>query len=143
MKFKILADYDEQSKLQDVLDDIRNTGFARSVEKRNFGKGLNRLAIFLVCQPSYLALKPRIRFSKSDLALYMDIMLDLEAMKAANRSTRQKLVATALAAGVPAVLAHYEIENFAKADFEKYFLEWITGLGWLPGDGIAPHSTRP
>ena len=82
-----------------------------------------------MCQPSNLGLKPRIRLSKKELTLYMDIMLDLDAMIAANGPTRQKLVATALAEGVPAVLARYKIEDFAKADFEKYFLEWITGLG--------------
>jgi hypothetical protein len=131
MKFKILADFDDESGLMDVLRDMRNIGFALSVEKNDYGKGVSCICPLLMCQPSYLKLKPRVRFSKKDLTLYMDIMLDLESMKSANGPTRRKLVASALVVGVPAVLARYKIEDFAKADFEKYFREWIVGLGWL------------
>ena len=83
------------------------------------------LVVVLVCQDSELNLKRRIRLSKKEKKLYLDIMLDLDEMRQADQQVRKKYVAERLADEVPDVLRKYSISDFDKVRFIEDFKSWF------------------
>jgi hypothetical protein len=106
-------------------------GYRSFFEEREYGGGLFKIVILLMCQESELNLKRRIRLSKKDKILYMDIMLDLPTMKSADMLTRQRIVAEKLMTEVPEVINKYKFPDFDAPRFISDLKEWINATGWL------------
>lgn len=97
---------------------------------KSYGASLLGICIVLMCQDPALNLKRRIRHSKKESMLYMDIMLDLPTMKAASPEERKRLVMQRLHGEVPEVLSRYKIPDFNKEAFVADLREWIEITGW-------------
>src|SRR5689334_2516327 len=76
---------------------------------KNYGIGVHGIGVVLMCRDPELNFKRRLRFSKKDKMLYMDIMLDLNQMRQAEHGVRKRIVVERLADEVPAVLHKYSI----------------------------------
>jgi len=78
MKITIHGDIWWESKVDKVLYELRDLGFERFFDDKDYGESVAEIGIILMCQRASLNLKQRIRFSKQKKDLSMDIMLDLE-----------------------------------------------------------------
>lgn len=130
MRLNILADSHWESNLDKVLNDISDFGFRRHFEALNYGAGLLGVTVVFMCQDPALNLKRRIRHSKKESKLYMDIMLDLSVMKAATPEARKHEVAQRLFDEVPEVLSRYKIPDFNQDAFVTDLRSWIESIGW-------------
>ncbi len=120
-----------KSKVDKVLYDLRDLGFGRFFEEKDYGESVAEIGIILMCQDASLNLKQRIRFSKQEKKLSMDIMLDLEQMMQLDHESRRKIIAEKIVTEVPLVLRKYKFKDFDLPRFSKDLSDWFKQHGWL------------
>lgn len=125
MILNITSDSHWEARLDSALNWIIDAGLQRHFATRDYGQGILQLGLVLMCQPLDYHLEQRIRFSKADATLRMDVFLDLEYMKSANPEDRIRHVLSRLNDEVPAVMRKKAIANFDLDRFEDDFREWI------------------
>jgi hypothetical protein len=120
----ITSDANSESGVGEVIDEICGaTG--KHFATRAYGLGLHGLAVILMCRNPDLNFKRRLRFSKKDKMLYMDIMLDFEQMRQAVHEVRKKMIAERVANEVPIILNKYSIPDFDVARFVEDLKTWL------------------
>jgi vacuolar-type H+-ATPase subunit F/Vma7 len=129
MHFRITGDTDVAAGIAPIVIDLSGPTRQHFLSK-SYGMGLLGIGIVLMCQDPELSLKRRIRHSKKESKLYMDIMLDLPTMKVASPEDRKRIVAQRLFDEVPKVLSGYKIPDFDKEVFAADLRQWITSTGW-------------
>jgi hypothetical protein len=130
MKLFISSDAHWESRLGQVLDELTDHKFRQHFEGQDYGTGLAGVSVIFMCRdPSYSFMR-RVRFTKKDKNLHLDIMLDLPTMKAASPEDRKRVVAQPLFDEVPEVLVSYKIPDFNKDAFAVDLRRWIDGMGW-------------
>ncbi|TNL47259.1 hypothetical protein [Acinetobacter bereziniae] len=77
-KFQLLSDTDSESGILFAKQKITSNGFNKYITSENYGSDLNGVVIILVCRKPEIILKKRLRLSKKEKMLYMDIMLDYD-----------------------------------------------------------------
>jgi hypothetical protein len=92
---------------------------------RTYGSGLSGLVVVLMCRDPDLNFKRRIRFSKKEKKLYMDVMLDLSQMMRADHAVRKRIITDQLATEVPAILRKYAFDDFDEARFVDDWKNWL------------------
>jgi hypothetical protein len=125
MVVNLLGDYRKESNLDEVFQKFSALGLRKYFLEKNYGDGLKVVAIFLMCQDPALNLKQRIRHSKKDKILYMDLMLDLGTMVQADEASRLKLVARKMISEIPEIFSKYKLPDFDKEEFIADFKSWI------------------
>ena len=118
MRVNILCDADWEAKIDKVLDYFSNLGYRRFFEERSYGSVLEGVTIVLMCQDPMLNLKQRIRHSKKERKIYLDIMLDLLQMKSIDQQQRNKIIADKIINEVPPILSKHKLDDFELAKFE-------------------------
>jgi hypothetical protein len=123
----ITGDIDVASGLSEVIFDWAGPARRHFMPKK-YGTSLLGLGIILMCQEPRLGLKQRVRFTKKDKQLYVDIMLDLDAFKKIDdNKIRKKLVANNISKEVPRILRKYSFPDFAEDHFIADFNSWLVG----------------
>ncbi len=130
LRLSILADVHWESRVDLVLNELSSFGFRQHFESKNYGSGLAGVSVILMCRDPSYSFKRRIKLSKKEMNLHMDIMLDLPTMKAASPEERKRIVAQRLFDEVPQVLSGYKIPNFDKDAFIAEFRAWVESIGW-------------
>src|SRR5215212_8526993 len=130
MRVNVLADAHWESRVDQLLKELSATGFRQHFETRDYGEGLTGVTVVLMAQDPSLGLRRRVRHSKREGKLYLDIMLDLPTMRAAEPLERKRIVAERLAEEVPAELGRYKFKDFDEARFVADFRDWIASTGW-------------
>ena len=76
--FRLLltADSNIETGVGDASMIIAPNDFYKFMEGQEYGEGIKHLAIFYICRDPELKFKQRIRYTKKDQALCIDIMLD-------------------------------------------------------------------
>ena len=114
MKVNVLGDFWWESKLDHVL---RVLNLRHYFQDRNYGSDVNGVVIDLICNDPKLNQKQRIRFTKNNKTLYMDIMLKLNDFIEATHQKRRELVAENILKEVPKVLKKYNFKDF---EYDKF-----------------------
>ena len=96
---------------------------------RNYGAGLRGIGVVLMCRNPELNFKTRLRLSKKDKRLSMDIMLDLAQMHDADHNGRKQMICERLTEEIPAVVSKYPIGDFDDARFAEDLKAWLTEIG--------------
>jgi hypothetical protein len=130
MKLFISSDAHWESRLGQVLDELTDHKFRQHFEGRDYGSGLAGVSVIFMCRDPSNNFKRRIKLSKKDKNLHLDIMLDLPTMKAASPEERKRVVAQRLYDEVPEVLSSYKTPFFDRDAFVTDFREWIDSIGW-------------
>jgi hypothetical protein len=130
MNLFITADHNVESGLTQVIVDIYRAGYDKFFEVKNYGGGLSGIGIVLTCRNPALHFKRRIRFSKKNKRLSMDVMLDLDEMKSLTHEERRQLVVKRLAKEVPEIVTKYQIPDFNVDQFINDLTMWLDKLGW-------------
>jgi hypothetical protein len=125
MELNILSDSQWESRVDVVSKELSSSRYREIFASRNYGSGLSALIIILMCRNPELRFKQRIRFSKSDRTLYMDIMLDLNRMREATPESRRQIVIEKLATEVPSITTQRQIPEFDEKRFIADFREWL------------------
>jgi hypothetical protein len=127
MRFNILGDIEWESKLDSVLDWLTSCEYRDFFQARDYGDGLSGISAFLICRKPELNFKRRIRFSRNEKKIYLDIMFDYSATVAATADERRMKVLEELLREVPAVIRKYKIPNFDADRFLSDFAETFEG----------------
>jgi hypothetical protein len=128
MRLNMLGDIDWESKVDKVLDAFSDTGYRTYFQDREYGEELVGITLVLMCKDPELNLKQRIRLSKTERKLYIDIMLDLPEMKRSDQPTRNRIVQQKLLAEVPAIIRKYKLKDFDTERFIKDFQEKLNSI---------------
>lgn len=124
-RFNILADFYWESKIDKVLDTLSETGYRRFFSEQYYGSTLNGITVLLICQDPSLNLKQRIRLSKKEKTINMDIMLDLNQFLKIEQKEREKIVVEKLINEIPAIIRKYRLEDFDILKFESDLKKWM------------------
>lgn len=124
-RFNILADFYWESKIDKVLDTLSETGYRRFFSEQYYGSTLNGITVLLICQDPSLNLKQRIRLSKKEKTIYMDIMLNLNQFLKIEQKERKKIVVEKLINEVPVIIRKYRLEDFDILKFESDLKKWM------------------
>jgi len=108
MKLIITADFDAYSKLEKILLDFNAQEFRDYFEDKDYGPAILSIGIVLVCRDTTLNFKRRIRFSKKDKCLYIDVILDPRQLSWKTETARKKIVLDKITSDIPPVLEKYE-----------------------------------
>lgn len=115
MRFNVLSDSNWEAKLDHATRVFELWEF---FEDLRYGDDLSGgITVVLMCRAPELEFKQRIRLSKKDQRLYMDVMLDLPSFVNASHSQRRQMVASNLLSEVPRVVAKYRFKSF---DIERF-----------------------
>lgn len=131
MRFNILSDIDWESRVDQILDALTRLGYFEFFAEKDYGNGLYGVTVVFMCQDPNLNLKRRVRHSKREKKIYMDIMLDLPTMRAADNQLRQKILADRLNIEVPEILGKYKITDFDSARFISDLRLWLAATKWM------------
>jgi hypothetical protein len=96
-------------------------------ESISYGNGLTGVCIVLMCQDQSLGLKKRIRHSKKDKKIYMDIMLNLDEYITATPDWRVQNTINKILNEMPAIIRKYKIKEFDTEQFISDVTNWFTG----------------
>lgn len=124
-RFNILADFYWETQIDKVLDSLSNTGYRRFFLEQDYGTSLDGITLVLICQAPNLNLKQRIRFSKKEKNLYLDIMLDLPQFLTITQKEREEIIVDKIITEVPQVIAKYKFKDFELVRFEKDLKKWM------------------
>lgn len=127
MRLRIICDANAESGIGLVVFDISGQT-ENHFASLTYGEPLICLGIILMCRNPDLRFKQRIRFSKKEKKLYVDIMLDLNEMIRASHQERIKIVCDHLVKEVPAIIEKYSIPGFEQSRFIQDFQNWIKKL---------------
>jgi len=125
MKLFLTSDSDWEAKINRITNQLYDTGYTRFFEEQYYGSSLDCVAIVLMCQDPSLNLKQRIRLSKKEKTIYMDIMLDLNQFLQIDQNEREEIVVEKLITEVPAVVKKYKLEDFDILKFESDLKRWM------------------
>jgi hypothetical protein len=128
VRLSILCDIAEETKVDKVMRAIYDTGYRHFFDEHIYGDTVHGICIILMCRDPYLKFKQRIRFSKKEKKLYMDIMLDYNQFIDVDQLVRNTIVAKKLIIEVPQIIAKYKFKDFNLSKFEldwKGFIERI------------------
>jgi len=117
MDFVVLCDADWESRVSKVVSALSDTGYLHFFQEHSYGESLKGIVVALICQDPDLNLKRRIRFSKVEKTIYMDIMLDLNLFKKLEQKERNKIAIEKIIAEVPLIIKKYKINDFSLAKF--------------------------
>jgi hypothetical protein len=132
MNFFITCDAHKDSGLNELLNVMDLDEY---FSEKQYDDSATELAVILMCRDPYLNFKQRIRFSKAENCLYMDIMLDLDQMKNASPERRKRIVAEKLVTEVPQIIKKYKFRDFDLKRFSSDLIEWFEKHGWINGEG--------
>lgn len=131
MRFRIVSDSNIEAGLSDVSDALSESGFRAHFAEQYYDDSGISLGVVLMCRDPHLNFKQRIRFSKKENTLYMDLMLDLDVMSRANPVTRKRIVGEKIVNEVPQIVAKYKFKDFDLKRFSSDLRTWFEENGWI------------
>lgn len=130
MRFFITSDANSESGLGETLYGI-NKAFDDYFFDRFYDDSGIEMSVIFMCRDPRWNFKQRIRFSKKENRLYMDIMLDLNVMSSADLPTRKQIVGEKLVNEVPQIVAKYKFKDFDLKRFSSDLRSWFEEHGWI------------
>ena len=127
MHLRITSDANEESGVGDVVDELSGRTRQHFVP-RDYGSGLPRLCVVLMCRDPHLAFKQRVRCSKEDQTLYMDVMLHLPDLIPLRHDERRSVIIHRLEQEISSVLTKYAFQDFDRPRFETDLRDWFKSI---------------
>jgi hypothetical protein len=125
MRFMITSDANQESGVGEVVYDVCGPTHQHFLP-RDYGSGLPQLGVVLMCRDPLFNFKRRVRFSKKDQALYMDVMLHLPDMIPLTHDERRRVIVQRLLFEIPEVLTKYAFRDFDQPRFESDLRAWFS-----------------
>ncbi len=130
-KFQLLSDTDSESGILFAKQKITSNGFNKYITSENYGRDLNGVVIILVCRKPEIILKKRLRLSKKEKMLYMDIMLDYDLFNNMEFEQRVTQICKTLLVELSQVLKKYKFEDFKSDKLIINLENWFLNYGFI------------
>lgn len=130
-KFQLLSDTDSESGILFAKQQITSNGFNKYITSENYGSDLNGVVIILVCRKPGIILKKRLRLSKKEKILYMDIMLDYDLFNNIEFEQRVTQICKTLLVEISQVLKKYKFEDFKSDKLIINLENWFLNYGFI------------
>lgn len=130
-KFQLLSDTDSESGILFAKQKITSNGFNKYITSENYGSDLNGVVIILVCRKPEIILKKRLRLSKKEKMLYMDIMLDYDLFNNMEFEQRVTQICKILLVELSQVLKKYKFEDFKSDKLIINLENWFLNYGFI------------
>jgi hypothetical protein len=130
MRLSILCDANWESGIEKILGELADRHLFEHFEAREYGAGLGGVTVIFMCRDPSYDFKRRVKLSKKESKIYLDIMLNSREMSAATPEMRKREVAQRLYDEIPEVLSRYKIVSFDGERFVADLRSWIDELGW-------------
>jgi|GEM_PF-1072940 len=127
MRFNLLADFFQGTKVDTALFKLDDAGYRQYFANIKYGKELDGITVVLMCQDPKLNLKQRIRHSKKERKLYIDIMLNMYEFMSINDEERVRIVSVKLLEEIPPIIKKYKFKDFDLLKFETDLKNWLIG----------------
>ena len=124
MHFRITSDANQESGVGEVVCDLSGPTRKHFVP-RDYGSGLPRLAVVLMCRDPALNFKRRVRFAKKNQTLYMDVMLHLPEMVPLTHHERCRVIIQRMEREISEALSKYNFADFDRPRFESDLQNWF------------------
>lgn len=121
MKISILGDYNWESKIDKILIDVSKSNYKSFFKEMHYGDGLAEIVIVCMCRDSELNFKQRIKFSKKNKMLGIDVMLDFNGIKNLSDEERKKSVIESIINTVSSIVFKYKIKDF---NADKFIMDF-------------------
>lgn len=131
MRLNILCDISWESKVDQALSNLDIRKLNEYLEKQNIGSGLSGITIVLMCRNPELKFKQRIRLSKKENKLYMDIMLDYDHFVQVENRQRQMIIGESILKELPKTLKKYKLYDFRIENLENGLEEYFRKIEWI------------
>ena len=131
-RFFITCDCHQITGMLKIVEMITISGLEKKLASNNYGSSIKRLRVILFCHE--FEWKPRIRFTKNDKILGIDVIVDYTAMCKASFSERKLIVGQRMMADLAQVIAKYKFEDF---DLPRFLLDLeveLKSIDFLPAD---------
>ncbi|MBP2543060.1 hypothetical protein [Acinetobacter guillouiae] len=130
-KFQLLSDTDSESGVLIAKQKITSNGFNKYVTSDNYGSDLNGIVIILMCRKPEIVFKKRLRLSKKEKVLYMDIMLDYDLFNNMAFEQRITQICKTLLVELSQVLKKYKFQDFKSNELIKKLENWFVNYGFI------------
>lgn len=131
MRFSILCDINWESKVDQALRNLDIRELNKYLERKNIGSGLSGITICLMCRDPELKFKQRIRLSKKENKLYMDIMLDYNHFVQIENKQRQMIIGKSILNELPKTLKKYKLDDFSIENLKNGLKEYFEKIEWI------------
>jgi hypothetical protein len=128
MRLFATCDFNWESGIEKVLDHLIDLKMFEYFEDRQYWGSLSGISVVLMCRDANLKFKRRIRLSRKETVIYMDIMFDLKEMSKLPHEKRVRLVAERIREEVPEAVSKYPVNGFDFAAFSEDFRGWFERL---------------
>ncbi|MGE3467283.1 MAG: hypothetical protein AB7J13_10150 [Pyrinomonadaceae bacterium] len=125
MRFFVTCDANQSAGLDDFLDFLYRKEFDEFFVDRQYDDGGTNLCVVLMCRDPQLRFEQRIRLSKVDNTLYLDILLHLPLIESMSATEKRTFIATKMLEEVPCVLGRYKKRDFDVLRFSRDLREWF------------------
>jgi len=130
-KFQLLSDTDSESGILIAKQQITSNGFNKYITSENYGSDLNGIVVILMCRKPEIVFKKRLRLSKKEKVLYMDIMLDHDLFNNMTFEQRITQICKTLLVELSQVLKKYKFQDFKSDELIKKSENWFVNYGFI------------
>lgn len=130
-KFQLLSDTDSESGILIAKQQITSNGFNKYITSENYGSDLNGIVVILMCRKPEIVFKKRLRLSKKEKVLYMDIMLDYDLFNNMTFEQRITQICKTLLVELSQVLKKYKFQDFKSNELIKKLENWFVNYGFI------------
>ncbi|RZF55980.1 hypothetical protein EXE30_04055 [Acinetobacter halotolerans] len=130
-QFNLMSDTSLGSGVLEAKQHITTTQFYRLIESENYGSDLNGIAIVLMCREENSMFKQRLRFSKKEKVLYMDIMLDYDKFSILSHKQRISEICRVLLTEIPLIVKKYKFKDFDLDLFINKLNYWFESNNYI------------
>ncbi|ELW9270660.1 hypothetical protein RGO85_002636 [Acinetobacter baumannii] len=130
-RFFITADSNIETGVGTASMSMASTNFCKFIEKQDYGTSLKRLSIIFMCRSPHLEFKQRIRHSKKEQVLYMDIMLDYRKFVGMTHEQRVTALCEKLLQEMPPIVRKYKFDDFDLDKLVSNLKTWFVEHGFI------------
>ena len=113
MNLDLTSHFSWESKVDHAMKVID----VRSLSNNDYGPGLSRLRVMVICSGQKIGHKPRVRLAHATKSLSMDVILDLHYFVKATHVERRRKLCEELLGGLRQVFEKRKMKEFA---FERF-----------------------
>lgn len=130
-KIFILCDANQETGIIEAKHSFSSNEFYKFIEKQDYGSSLKGLSIIFMCRSPNLEFKQRIRHSKKEQVLYMDIMLDYHEFVAMTHEQRVTALCEKLLEEMPPIVRKYKFKDFDLDKLVDNLNTWFSEHGFI------------
>lgn len=127
----ITCDTNQETGIRDAILSLTANNFYNFIEEVNYGNTLQHLAIFFMCLDPKIQFKPRIRFTRMDQTLCLDIILDYYQFVMMTHEQRVSELCKKLILEMPVIIQKYEIIDFDLDKLVRKFSQWFNEYNFI------------